>query len=118
MNLVKVSQVKGRVPITVLALQDRLNLGNIAELEKAARDAYTAGARNLLIDLSKVPSLTSAGIRAILVIHKMLANTENNPAGHLKLVSPTPFVREVLQVAGLLDNLEFFSNLDEAIASF
>ncbi len=118
MNLVTVSQVKGRCPITVLLLQDRLNLGNISELEQAARDAIAAGACDMLIDLSKAPSLTSAGIRAILVIHKMMTSAGKDPAGHLKLVSPTPYVREVLRIAGLLDKFEVFSTLDEAIASF
>jgi len=118
MNLVTVSQARGRITITVLQLQDRVNLGNTSELEQAAREAITAGARDMLIDLSKAPSLTSAGIRAILVIHKMLAAAGMDKARHLKLVSPTPYVKDVLQVAGLLDYIEVFANLDEAVASF
>ena len=118
MNLVTVSHVQGRMPVTVLHLQGRINLGNSPELEQAARTEVAAGARYILIDLSNAPSLTSAGIRAILVIHKMLESAVQNKARHLKLVSPTPYVREVLKVAGLLDYLEVFSSLDEAVASF
>jgi anti-anti-sigma factor len=118
MNLVIVTQAQGRIPVTVLQPQDRVNLGNTAELEQAAREAYHAGARDMLIDLSKAPSLTSAGIRAILVIHKMLAVAGTDQTRHLKLVCPKPFVREVLKVAGLLDYIEVFSSLDEAVASF
>jgi anti-anti-sigma factor len=118
MNLVKVSQVQGRIPVTVLLLQDRLNMGNISELEQAAREAFAAGAHDMLIDLSKAPSLTSAGIRAILIIHKMLSAAGKDQGRHLKLVSPTPYVRDVLKVAGLLDYIEVFTNLDEAVASF
>ena len=72
MNLVTVHMHQGRIPVTVLQLQDRVNLGNTAELEQAAREAFVAGRRDMVIDLSKAPSLTSAGIRAILIIHKML----------------------------------------------
>ena len=118
MNLVMISQAQGRIPVTVLQLQDRVNLGNTAELEQAAREAFEAGARDMLIDLSKAPSLTSAGIRAILVIHKMLSGGGMDKARHLKLVSPTSYVRDVLQVAGLLDHIEVFASLDEALASF
>jgi anti-anti-sigma factor len=118
MNLVIVSHAQGRIPVTVLQLQDRINLGNTAELEQAAREAITAGACDMLIDLSKVPSLTSAGIRALLVIHKMLAVAGMDKARHLKLVSPTPYVSEVLKVAGLMDYVEVFAGLDEAVASF
>jgi len=118
MNLVKISQARGRVPITVLELQDRVNLGNVAELEQAAREAFAAGGRDMVIDLSKAPSLTSAGIRAIVVIHKMLAKAGLDKTGHLKLVSPTSYVRDVLDIAGLLDYLEIFPSLDAALASF
>ena len=118
MNLVTVSQAQGRVPVTVFQLHDRVNLGNTAELEQAARQAFAAGGRDMVLDLSKAPSLTSAGIRAILVIHKMLSNSGVDKARHLKLVSPTPYVHDVLEVAGLLDHIEVFANLDEAVASF
>ncbi len=118
MNLIAVSQAQGRVPVTVLELQGRVNLGNTAELEQAAREAFVAGGRDMVIDLSKAPSLTSAGIRAILVIRKMLTNSGMDKAGHLKLVSPTSYVRDVLEVAGLLEHIEIFASLDEAVDSF
>ena len=117
MNLVKVSQAQGKVPVTVFELQDRLNLGNAAELEQAAKEAYAAGGRNMVIDLSKAPSLTSAGIRTILVIHNMLAQKKSK-SKHLKLVSPTPHVREVLDISGLLEYIDVCESLDEAVASF
>jgi len=117
MNLVTVSQTKGRVPVTVLQLQDRVNMGNSAELEQAAKGAYAAGGRNMVIDLSKVPSLTSAGIRTIVIIYKMLTEPEDK-IRHLKLVNPTPAVREVLDIAGLLEYIEIYDSLNEAVASF
>ena len=118
MKLVTVSQAQGRVPVTVLTLQGRVNLGNTLELEKTAQQAFNDGARDMLIDLSKAPSLTSAGIRAILAIHKFLTNSSLDKARHLKLVSPTPYVRNVLEVAGLLDYIEVFTSLEEAVSSF
>jgi anti-sigma B factor antagonist len=117
MKLVSVTQTCGRVPVTVIRLEDRLNLGNTEEVEQAAKGAYAAGGRNMILDLSKVPSLTSAGIRTILGIYKMLA--EPKEAGkHLKLVGPIPAVREVLDIAGLIKFIEIYGSLDEAVASF
>jgi len=89
------------VPVTVLQLQGRINLGNTKELEQAAREAFVAGGRDMVIDLSKAPSLTSAGVRTIQVIRKMLTDSAMDKTGHLKLVSPTPYLRNVLEVAGL-----------------
>jgi len=118
MGLVKVSQVEGRIPVTVFELQDRINLSNTAELEKAGKDAYANGTRDLVMDISKVDSFTSAGIRALLVIYKLLAGDEGKNSKHVKLVSPTEYVREVLDVSGVSDSIEIFDTLDEAIASF
>ncbi len=118
MSLVKVSQAEGQVPVTIFELQDRVNLGNTAELEQAARDAYASGTRDLILDISKVNSFTSAGIRALLVIYKMMAGEEGRNSKHVKLVSPTPYVREVLKVAGVTNSIEIYDSVDEAIASF
>jgi anti-anti-sigma factor len=118
MTIVLVSQAQGRVPVTVLQLQDRVNLGNTAELEQAARQAFAAGARDMVMDLSKAPSITSAGIRVMMIIHNLLSNNGKDKTRHLKLVSPTDYVRDVLDVTGLLDYLEVFPSLELAVASF
>jgi len=118
MGLVEVSQAEGRVPVTVFELQDRVNLGNTAELEQAGKDAYANGTRDLVVDISKVDSFTSAGIRAMLVIYKLFAGDEGKNSKHVKLVSPTKYVREVLEVSGVADSIEIYDTLDEAVASF
>jgi anti-anti-sigma factor len=118
MSLVIVSRAEGRVPVTIFELQDRVNLGNTGELEQAARDAYASGTRDLVLDISKVDSFTSAGIRALLIIHKLLAGVEGRNSKHVKLVSPTSYVREVLEVAGVAEAIEIYDTLEEAIESF
>jgi len=117
MKLVTVSQAQGRVPVTIFQLQDRLNMGNTAELEQAAIEAYAAGGRNMVIDLSNAPSLTSAGIRTIMTIYKLLSDPKEK-VKHLKFASPTPYVREVLDISGLLAYIEVYDSLAEAVASF
>jgi anti-anti-sigma factor len=116
MALVKISQKEGRVPVTVFQLQDRVNLGNYTELEQTAKDSYENGMRNLVIDLSETPSLTSIGVRALVVIHKMLSGAEG--AKHLKLASPIPYIREMLDVSGVTQYIEIYDTVDDAVASF
>jgi anti-anti-sigma factor len=115
MALVQVSQAQGRVPVTVFQLQDRVNLGNFAELEKTAQDAYDNGTRDLVIDLSQTPSMTSIGVRALVIIHKLLSTDGGK---HLKLASPIPPIREMLQIAGITQYIEIYDTVDEAVASF
>ena len=115
MALVQTTQMMGKVPVTVFHIQDRVNLGNYKELEQAAQDAHDHGMRNLVIDLSKSDSLTSIGIRAIVVIHKMLS-TENGK--HFKLAGVMPAIRDMLEVAGITQFIEMYDTVDEAVATF
>ena len=115
MDLVKITNVEGRVPITVFQLQDRVNLGNFSELEQTAKDAYEAGMRDLVIDLSQTPSLTSIGIRAIVVIHRLLSADKGK---HLKLAGAIVPIREMLGIAGITQFIEMYDTVDEAVSSF
>ena len=115
MALVQISQTQGRVPVTVFQLQDRVNLGNYQELEQAAKAEYEKGMRNLVIDLSQTPSLTSIGIRALEAIHKMLATDGGK---HLKLAGVIQPIREMFDIAGITGFIEIYNSVDEAVASF
>lgn len=115
MALVQVTQAQGKVPVTIFQIQDRVNLGNYKELEQAAKDAHENGTRYLVIDLSKSDSLTSIGIRALVVIHKMLSTESGS---HLKLAGVIPPIREMLQIAGITQFIEIYDTVDEAVASF
>lgn len=116
MDVVQISQAQGRVPVTIFRLQDRINLGNFAELEETAKQAYDNGTRDMVMDLGQTVSLTSIGIRAIVVIHKMLAADDGKH--HLKIANPMPYIREMLDISGVTQYIEIFNTVDEAVASF
>ena len=103
MAVVQISQAQGRVPVTIFRLQDRVNLGNFAELEENAKEAYNNGMRNLVMDLGQTVSLTSIGIRAIVIIHKMLSTDGQK---HLKIANPAPYIREMLDISGVTVYIE------------
>jgi anti-anti-sigma factor len=115
MALVEISHVQGHIPVTVFHLQDRVNLGNFAELEELAKEAYSYGVRDMVIDLSKTPSMTSIGIRALIVIYKMLSQDGGR---HLKLALATPEISEMLEIAGVTQHIEIFPNVEDAVRSF
>ncbi|MBI4786817.1 MAG: STAS domain-containing protein [Chloroflexi bacterium] len=124
------SQPPGRVPVTVFHMDGRLNMGSAEMLENKGREAIAGGARNLLLDLSSVVSLTSAGLRAIHLLSKSLdaasgpgsgGNAPPSAAGkssHIKLLNPTPDIQRVLNIAGFDRFLEIHSDLPTAVASF
>ena len=115
MALVNIEQIQGHVPVTIFRLQERIDLKNFAELEQAAQKAIDAGTHDLVIDMSKSEILTSIGIRALVIIHKMLSK---DGANHLKLAGPTEHIREVLQIAGITQFIDIYDTVDEAVASF
>lgn len=121
---IQVSQEQGKVAVTLFRINERINLGNAQELEERGREAYAAGTRNLLIDLSEVESITSAGLRAILAIYKLLGSVSSESGGgdpkssRLKLLNPSPYVAKVLATAGFTSFIDIHRSLDEAVASF
>lgn len=115
MAFIQIAQRQGRVPVTIFQLLDRIHLGNFAELEKIAKDAYASGTRDLVIDLSQVESLTSIGVRALVIVHKMLSTDKAN---HLKLAGVSTSMRDVLEIAGITQFIEAYDTVEEAVASF
>ena len=121
---IRVAHEQGRVPVTVFFIQGQINLGNTAQLEQLARAAYDDGMRNLLIDLSEVTSLTSAGLRTLLALYRLLEEPSPSASGtrrksaHLKLLNLSPDVQRVLKIAGFESFIDIYDDLPTAIASF
>ena len=115
MGIVQISQADGRIPVTVFRLQERINLGNFTELEEAAQEAHEKGMRDLVLDLGQTVSMTSIGIRAIVIIHKMLSSDGGK---HLKIANPMSYIREMLDISGVTQYIETYDTVEEAVASF
>lgn len=115
MALVEISQVQGRATVTVFRLKDAIHLGNYLELETYAKDAYKDGARNIILDLGEVDTLTSIGIRAIVLTHKAISA---NGTGFFKIARASAPMRDVLEVTGITQFIEVFDTVDAAAASF
>ncbi len=113
---------------TVLHLQGRIDSSNETVLREQASRLHTEGARHLLLDLSQVDYISSAGLRAIHTIYKLYTPAEEikswQPDGdvyktpYFKLLCPSPQVYGVLNLAGFLHNIPFFTTASEALASF
>lgn len=121
-----VSQEKARVDITIVELFGRLNLGTTPKLDKITREKYEGGMRYLLIDLSHLTSMTSAGLRSIQAIYKMLhSETPTQPEGedvqkspYLKLLNPQAQVSRDLNLVGFDVFIPIYEDRQEAINSF
>jgi anti-anti-sigma factor len=124
---ITVSQEQVSIPVTVFQVDGRINMGNAENLIKQAEQAYADGTRDLVLVLSQVESMTSAGLRAILSILKLFTfGSAQGGSGegvtgkspHFKLAGPTQYVQMVLTTAGFDRYIEIHPDLPAALASF
>jgi len=112
-------QVQGKVPVTIFHLQGWLDAQSEEQLLSAARDAYDKGARFLLLDLAKVDTLTSAGMRAMQKTYKLFTPSDQQfKVARVKLCNAPPQVYHVLGITGFLQNIPNFESQQAALDSF
>jgi anti-anti-sigma regulatory factor len=130
---IRTTQSTGTDPVTIFEISGDIDASNYQKLQEEAGAAYEHGTRRLILDLSGVNYISSAGVRAISSIFKMLwstmprsedaamnagmrAGTFKSP--HLKLASPSPSVRQLLATAGVDMFLEIHSDVEQAVESY
>ena len=134
---ISVSQVQGKVPVTVIKLAGQLDGQTYQDLITKAREAYKVGWRDFLIDMTDLAYISSAGLVALHSV-ALLSNGEELPdtesgwsayrsmgrskeAGmqqHMKLLNPRAEVQSVLDMVGFSAVFQVFTDLDEAVKSF
>jgi anti-anti-sigma factor len=134
---ISVSQAQGEVPVTVLKLDGQLDGQNFQDLIAKAQELYKAGSRDLLLDLSDLSYISSAGLVALHSIALLLRGEEvpdpeggwsafrsmgrSSEAGiqrHIKLLNPREEVKGVLEMVGFDRVFEVHTDLDQAVKSF
>lgn len=87
---------------TVIAVEGRLNTSTAPKLEALARELHGKGSVDLVVDLAGCDYVSSAGLRAIVALHKRAL-----VKGSLTFRNVAPDVMEVLRETGFADVLTF-----------
>ena len=112
-------QVQASVPVTVFYLRGWLDSQSEEQLLETARLAYDEGARYLLINMSDLDTLTSAGMRALQKVYQIFTPKEDHfKVAHLKLCNAPPQIYNVLGITGFLQNIPIYESMDTALDSF
>ena len=112
-------QVQASVPVTVFHIRGWLDAQSEAQLLENARLAYDEGARYLLINMSDLDTLTSAGMRALQKVYQIFTPKEDQfKVAHLKLCNAPPQIYNVLGITGFLQNIPMYESMDAALDSF
>ena len=116
-------------PVSVMHLQGDIDASNFVQIVDKAHEIYQNPARNLILDLSEVSSISSTGIAAIHKIALIYSGASgeivhpdqthsSSARKHVKLLSPQPDVEKALETAGLKLFFKVFRDLDSALKSF
>jgi anti-sigma B factor antagonist len=101
--------------IVILHLEGEMLGGPESEpIAEALRRAIEAGARGFLIDLRRVPWMSSGGVGTLTRSY----TTIKSHHGKMKLLHASDRIRKILIVTGLIAVFEVFEDEATAIASF
>ena len=130
-------QIHAQVPVTILRLSGDVDGATYRDVIGRAQELYQAGARHLLIDLSEVGYMSSAGLVALHQVALLFG--EQEPPGvengwrairalalaeeagmqsRVRLLNPPPRVIDVLEQTGLLSFFPVYEDQATALASF
>ena len=113
-----ISREDGDKAVAIMRLTGPLDANTQGTLEEKAREAIDGGAEYLLLDMSAVEYLGSAGMRAIHAITTMLSPDEPGMrSSRLRVVSPSPAAAKIFKTLGFDTFIDIHNNVDEAIAS-
>jgi hypothetical protein len=130
---VSVIQENGRVPVTVIKVAGQTDSASASEFEKKVMEVIDSGARHVVLDLSKIPYMSSAGLRVLQQVFDKLRSLSSGESDkemyrkindgsfkspHLKLLNPTKEVMEVLKMSGFDMLVSIENDLKTAVASF
>jgi anti-anti-sigma regulatory factor len=131
------STMQGRVPVAVLHLDGNLDASNFTDVIQKSQELYDSGARDLLIDLSKVPYISSAGLMSIHTLSLIFTgqSIQTGSSGrttfrslnpgrdkaareHVKMLGLQKAVSDVFEMVGLKEFFETFDDIESAVKSF
>jgi anti-anti-sigma regulatory factor len=130
-------QAHGSVPVSIISVHGNLDASNYEALIERARALHAAGARHIVIDMSNVPFMASSGLVALHSIvlllqgrtppdlehgwnalHDLEQDRDGGAQPYVKLLNPQPKVMRTLELTGLAQFFEIYTDRQAAIHSF
>jgi len=101
--------------VSVLQFRAKTELTHSArELEELRREVLEQSDSRVIIDLSRVTKIDSAGLGQLMSCYSHLVRNR----GSLKVLNPVPEVQKLLDMTGLSSLIPAFADEQDAIASF
>jgi len=132
-----ISQNQETSPVTIMQLQGALDGSSYEKFVTEAQNLYDAGTRNLILDMSELTFLSSAGLTGLhriarvyagedrstieegwAAIHSLGKKRDSGFKNHVKLLNPGKKIQDVLDTVGFMTFFEIYADIHPAMASF
>jgi len=131
-----VSQENGKVPVSVVRVKGDLDASSYLDLVNTAQQLYDEGIRYLVLDLTDLAFISSAGLASLHMVTKLFRGEKTDPEQgwatfkdidheressmqkNVKLLNPSSDVDKVLDTVGFKQFFEVYTDMGEAIQSF
>lgn len=100
--------------VTVFSIEGRVDSDGVAILKETLRHAVKDGKYNMILDMSDVNYINSAGLR---ILAEVVTETTEN-GGDLRLVGLTPKVRRIFEIIGFIKFFRIYDSVLEAMDGF
>ncbi|RPJ01288.1 MAG: anti-sigma factor antagonist [Chloroflexi bacterium] len=100
--------------VTVFVLEGRVDSAGAGEMDGALQSAAAQGKNKMVLDMSGVTYINSAGLRTLADV--LTQNRANG--GDLRLVSLSPKVERVFKIIGFDKFFETYTSVDAAAGGF
>jgi anti-anti-sigma factor len=98
----------------VIAVSGRVDSSNANELDTTLQQLLDDDLHQLVMELSGIDYMSSAGLRAII----SALREAKKKGGDVRIAAPSERVSEVFTLAGLNPLFQIFDDVDTAVASF
>ena len=134
---INVSKFQDNTPVTSMQLKGDLDGSSYEKFITEAQNLYDAGTRNLILDMSELTFLSSAGLAGLhriarvysgedrstmeegwSAIHAMGKERDSGFQNRVKLLNPDQKIKDILDTVGFLTFFEIYTDVNPAIASF
>ncbi len=100
--------------IIVFNLEGRVDSSGAGEMDSTLQQAAAEGNRRMVLDMSSVTYINSAGLRTLADI--LTQNRAND--GDLRLVALNPKVERVFKIIGFDRFFDIYDSVDQALANY
>jgi anti-anti-sigma factor len=99
---------------TIVSLEGRMDASSSPSAEAVLFRLIQSGTRQIVVDMSQLDYISSAGLRVMLASLKKL----RDDGGRLVLAGLKPQIQNVFEIAGFQRIFTIYSTTEEAVSSF